>query len=80
MSGARRQQILEVLAGELEARPGDRITTALLASRLGVSEAALYRHFPSKARMFDALIDFAEQSIFERITRIHADDGDARQR
>ena len=77
MSGERRQQILEVLARELEARPGARLTTATLAARLGVSEAALYRHFPSKAKMFDALIDFAEDSVFGLITRIldHEPDG-----
>ena len=80
MSGERRQQILEVLAGELEARPGVRITTAVLAARVGVSEAALYRHFPSKAKMFDALIDFAEQSVFGLISRILDDETDARLR
>ena len=77
MSGERRQQILEVLASELEARPGVRITTAALAARVGVSEAALYRHFPSKAKMFDALIDFAEQSVFGLISRILDDETDA---
>lgn len=77
MSGERRQQILEVLASELEARPGARITTAALAARVGVSEAALYRHFPSKAKMFDALIDFAEQSVFGLISRILDEETDA---
>ncbi len=51
--GTRRQQILEALARELEVNPGSRITTANLAKSVGVSEAALYRHFSSKARMFD---------------------------
>jgi TetR/AcrR family transcriptional regulator len=68
--GSRRQQILEVLARELEVRPGSPITTAALARAVGVSEAALYRHFPSKTRMFDELIAFAEDTVFERITRI----------
>ena len=56
---SRRQQILEALAQELESRPGTRITTARLAEVVGVSEAALYRHFPSKSKMFEALIEFA---------------------
>jgi TetR/AcrR family transcriptional regulator len=60
----RRQQILEVLAGELETRPGSRISTASLAAAVGVSEAALYRHFASKAQMFEALIEFAEETVF----------------
>ncbi len=60
----RRQEILQALALELESRPEERITTARLAKALGVSEAALYRHFPSKARMFEGLIDFAEDSVF----------------
>jgi TetR/AcrR family transcriptional regulator len=66
----RRQQILEVLAHELETNPGLRITTASLASAVGVSEAALYRHFASKAKMFEALIDFAEESVFGLINKI----------
>lgn len=66
----RRQQILEVLATELETHPGSRITTASLARAVGVSEAALYRHFASKAKMFEALIDFAEESVFGLINRI----------
>ncbi len=74
----RRQQILQVLAGELELHPGSRITTASLAKAVGVSEAALYRHFASKAKMFEALIDFAEDSVFSLINKImekesHAD-------
>lgn len=67
---SRRQAILQTLAAELEHNPGERITTAQLAKSLGVSEAALYRHFPSKARMFEGLIDFAEETIFSLISRI----------
>ncbi len=66
----RRQHILEVLASELETNPGSRITTAGLARAVGVSEAALYRHFASKAKMFEALIDFAEETVFGLINRI----------
>ena len=54
----------------LETQPGSRITTSALASRIGVSEAALYRHFPSKAKMIDALIEFAEETVFGRIASI----------
>jgi TetR/AcrR family transcriptional regulator len=73
----RRQQILEVLASELEINPGARITTASLASAVGVSEAALYRHFASKAKMFEALIDFAEESIFGLVNKIISNETDA---
>jgi TetR/AcrR family transcriptional regulator len=66
----RKQQILEVLAQELETNPGSRITTAALARAVGVSEAALYRHFASKAKMYEALIDFAEDSVFGLINKI----------
>ena len=66
----RRQQILEALAQMLHSRPGDRITTASLAEAVGVSEAALYRHFPSKAKMFEGLIAFAEDTLFTRINLI----------
>lgn len=66
----RRQQILQVLAQELESHPGSRITTAALAEAVGVSEAALYRHFASKAKMFEALIDFAEDSVFSLANKI----------
>lgn len=69
----RKQQILECLAAMLESSPGERITTAKLAADVGVSEAALYRHFPSKARMFEGLIEFIEDSIFSRINLILAD-------
>jgi TetR/AcrR family transcriptional regulator len=67
---SRKQQILETLADELERQQGKKITTAALASAAGVSEAALYRHFASKAKMFEALIEFAEESIFSRINQI----------
>ncbi len=72
----RRQQILETLARELEANPGSRITTAALARAVGVSEAALYRHFASKAKMFEALIDFAEESVFGLINTILSQEKD----
>lgn len=66
----RKEQILQTLAEMLEASPGSKITTAKLASNLGVSEAALYRHFPSKTRMYESLIDFVEDTLFSRITQI----------
>lgn len=66
----RRAQILQALASMLETNPGQRITTAKLAAQVGVSEAALYRHFPSKARMFEGLIDFIEETLFSRINKI----------
>ena len=66
----RRQQILEALAQMLEANPGSRITTAGLARQVGVSEAALYRHFPSKTKMFEGLIEFIEDTLFSRISII----------
>jgi TetR/AcrR family transcriptional regulator len=69
----RKQQILESLALMLQSSPGERITTAKLAAEVGVSEAALYRHFPSKARMFEGLIDFIEESILSRINLILTD-------
>ncbi len=71
---SRRQQILETLALELEHSPGERITTAGLAKAVGVSEAALYRHFPSKAKMFEGLIEFIEESVFGLVTRILQDE------
>lgn len=67
---SRRQEILEALAAMLEANPGERITTARLAAAVGVSEAALYRHFPSKAKMFEGLIEFVEETIFSRVSLI----------
>lgn len=59
----------------LEAYPGDRITTARLARHVGVSEAALYRHFPSKSKMFEGLIDFIEETLFSRVNLILAEEG-----
>ncbi len=73
--GQRRDQILQVLATMLANNPGGRITTAALAAAVGVSEAALYRHFPSKARMFEGLITYIEETLFSRITRILAEPG-----
>lgn len=79
--GERRNQILQALAAMLEAPAPERITTAALAARLQVSEAALYRHFASKAQMFDALLDFVEQALFERTAQIVAtEDADGRSR
>lgn len=69
--GERRVQILQTLAGMLEQPGSERITTAALAARLDVSEAALYRHFASKAQMFEALIDFIEQSVFGLIQQVN---------
>ncbi len=68
--GERRVQILQALAGMLEQPGGERITTAALAARLQVSEAALYRHFASKAQMFEGLIDFIEQSVLTLFNQI----------
>lgn len=73
----RRQQILESLARELELNPGTPITTAGLAKAVGISEAALYRHFPSKAKMFEALIEFSEDTIFGLCSRIQNDEKSA---
>ncbi|HSH47470.1 MAG TPA: nucleoid occlusion factor SlmA [Halomonas sp.] len=74
---SRQQQILQGLALMLEEDSGKRITIAALARQVGVSEAALYRHFPSKARMFEGLIEFIEQTLFERVTRILDEEGEA---
>ncbi|HLT64079.1 MAG TPA: nucleoid occlusion factor SlmA [Pseudohongiella sp.] len=71
---SRKEHILQALAHMLESGPGERITTAALAREVGVSEAALYRHFPSKARMFEGLIKFIEDTLFVRINRILQDD------
>ena len=68
--GERRVQILQALAAMLEQPGAERITTAALAARLDVSEAALYRHFASKAQMFEALIEFIEESVFTLINQI----------
>ena len=72
--GERRVQILEALATMLEQPGAERITTAALAARLQVSEAALYRHFASKAQMFEGLIDFIEQSVIVLLNKITADE------
>lgn len=77
---SRKEQILQSLARMLETAPGERITTAALAKEVGVSEAALYRHFPSKAKMFEGLIKFIEDTLFQRITRILNDDPNAESR
>ncbi len=76
----RRQQILGALAAMLQEHPGDRITTAALAARVGVSEAALYRHFPSKAKMLEGLISFAEETLFSRINLILNEQNEAASR
>ena len=68
--GERRVQILQALAAMLEQPGAERITTAALAARLDVSEAALYRHFASKAQMFEGLIEFIEQTVFSLINQI----------
>jgi len=68
--GERRIQILQMLAQMLQTPGGERVTTALLAKRLDVSEAALYRHFASKAQMFEGLIEFIESSVFGLINQI----------
>ena len=68
--GQRKLQILQALAAMLEQPKGEKITTAALARRLDVSEAALYRHFASKAQMFEGLIDFIESSVFGIINQI----------
>ncbi|WP_312042742.1 nucleoid occlusion factor SlmA [Erwinia sp.] len=71
----RREEILQALAQMLESSDGSqRITTAKLAASVGVSEAALYRHFPSKTRMFDSLIEFIEDSLITRINLILQDE------
>lgn len=72
---SRREQILQSLAHMLEVNPGARITTAALAREVGVSEAALYRHFPSKAKMFEGLISFIEETLFSRVKMISQSDG-----
>ncbi|MBT6664067.1 MAG: nucleoid occlusion factor SlmA [Gammaproteobacteria bacterium] len=77
---SRKEQILQSLATILEQSPGGRITTAGLAKHVGVSEAALYRHFPSKAKMFEALIEFIENTIFPRISQIMNEEVDADKR
>jgi len=72
-SGERKNQILQVLAEMLEAPKGEKITTAALAEKLDVSEAALYRHFASKAQMYEGLIGFVEETVFGLINKISAE-------
>ena len=77
---SRKQQILQSLALMLEETPGGKITTAKLASKVGVSEAALYRHFASKTKMYESLIDFIEDTLFSRIRIILTEESDAADR
>jgi TetR/AcrR family transcriptional regulator len=72
--GERKAQILQTLAEMLEDPKGERITTALLAAKVDVSEAALYRHFSSKAQMFEGLIEFIESTVFSLINKIMAEE------
>jgi len=74
MAGERKQQILETLAKMLESPKREKITTASLAAKLDVSEAALYRHFAGKAQMFEGLIEFIEQSLFGLINKITSEE------
>ena len=76
----RREHILQCLAQMLETSPGQRITTAKLAAEVGVSEAALYRHFPSKARMFEGLIEFIEDALLSRLNIIMDEEKDTMKR
>ena len=78
--GERRLQILQVLAEMLQNPKGERVTTAALAAKIQVSEAALYRHFASKAQMFEGLIDFIEHSVFSLINQIAEREGDGAQK
>ena len=72
--GERRKEILQTLAHMLENPKGEKITTALLASKLDVSEAALYRHFASKAQMFEGLIEFIEETVFSLVNKIQTEE------
>ncbi len=74
--GERKLQILQTIAEMLEQPKGEKITTAALAARLDVSEAALYRHFPSKYMMYQGLIDFIEQTVFSLINKIATEEPD----
>ena len=76
--GQRKLQILQALAAMLEHPKGEKITTAALAARLNVSEAALYRHFASKAQMFEGLIEFIESSVFTLVNQIAERESDPR--
>lgn len=78
--GERRVQILQALATMLEQPGAERVTTASLAARLEVSEAALYRHFASKAQMFEGLIEFIEQSVLGLVNQLSEREGDPIQR
>lgn len=69
-TGERKLQILQALAAMLESPKGEKVTTAALAARLEVSEAALYRHFASKAQMYEGLIEFIETSVFTLLNKI----------
>ncbi|MDH5536145.1 MAG: nucleoid occlusion factor SlmA [Betaproteobacteria bacterium] len=73
-SGDRKAQILQTLAQMLETPAAEKITTAALAAKLEVSEAALYRHFSGKAQMFEGLIDFIEQTVFALLNKIVAEE------
>ncbi|MDE2599684.1 MAG: nucleoid occlusion factor SlmA [Rhodocyclaceae bacterium] len=73
-AGERKLQILQVIAEMLETPQGEKVTTAALAARLGVSEAALYRHYASKAQMYEGLIEFIEHSVFSVINQIEQDE------
>lgn len=73
----RREQILQSLAQMLEALPSQAITTAKLAAEVGVSEAALYRHFPSKVKMFESLINFIEETLLSRVSLIMKEEVEA---
>ena len=72
--GERKLQILQTVAEMLEQPKGERITTAALAARLDISEAALYRHFASKAQMFEGLIEFIEQTVFGLVNKISSEE------
>lgn len=74
--GERKLQILQTIAEMLEQPKSDKITTAALAQKLDISEAALYRHFASKAQMFEGLIEFIEQTVFSLINKISAEETD----
>ncbi|MGH8750139.1 MAG: nucleoid occlusion factor SlmA [Burkholderiales bacterium] len=73
-TGERRMQILQTLAQMLQSPHAEKITTAALAAKLDISEAALYRHFASKAQMFEGLIEFIEESLFGLVNKITSDE------
>ncbi|MFA6014955.1 MAG: nucleoid occlusion factor SlmA [Gallionellaceae bacterium] len=75
-TGERKLQILQTIAEMLEQPKSDKITTAALAAKLDISEAALYRHFASKAQMFEGLIEFIEQTVFGLINKISTEESD----